>query len=274
LTIPSGSVTGVTYGGVAMTLIRAETPSTIATIGWSIWGLANPSTGSNTVSVTLNTQNYNVCSGYAYSFTGSSGAGNTGFDGASVTGNTCSLTISANSMIIAMGFSGVSTGAYIEIPDGTIRTLKYTHNINNYTWGAISPSLSSGSVTVQAGVTGSPNNVFAVEIKEAVSATIPTVTLEAVVLESSTSARGYGTVVSDGGSSVTSRGFSWYLAGIQGAPINFTVDEATGTGIYDTLMTGLTPGVKYYVNAFAVNSIGTVYSTTQLTVGGRRIIIT
>lgn len=169
LAIPSTSVSSVTYGGSAMTLVRQE--ATSYTTDWSIWRKTSPATGSNTVAVTLSGSSYNSCSGVAYSFTGCSGTGNTGFNNSQAVGQTTSLTISANSMIIAMAIGGNGTSTYIEIPDGTSRTLNYTHGINNYTWGAVSPSLSSGSVTVQGGCTAS-NIMFAVEIKEAATASV------------------------------------------------------------------------------------------------------
>jgi len=172
LAIPSGSVNSVTYDGVSMTEIRSESPTVPATIGWSIWGIDNPSTGSNTVSVTLNSQNWNSSSGAAFSYLGSSGSGVTGYNGIGEDSPTLDMTISSNSIIIAAGASGLNNGAFIEIPDGTSRSLDYNHTINNYTWGADSPTLSSGTKTVQAGtIDGSNTVLMAVEIKEASTAT-------------------------------------------------------------------------------------------------------
>lgn len=165
---PAVSTTGVTYGGVAMTNVRND--STAYSTGWSVWRLLNPPTGSNTVAVTLNTASFNSTSTVCYSFTDCAGIGNTSFNNTQSVNQTTSLTISNNSMVIGTVISGNATSAYIEIPDNTSRTLDWTHNINNFTFGGISPSLSAGSIIVQGGSTAT-NIIMAIEVQELVTAT-------------------------------------------------------------------------------------------------------
>jgi uncharacterized protein (TIGR02145 family) len=67
-----------------------------------------------------------------------------------------------------------------------------------------------------------------------------------------------GHVTNDGNSHVTSRGFCWSKT--QNPTLaNSKKIAGSGTGIYSTTVTGLTPGVRYYIRAFATNSVGTAY---------------
>lgn len=68
-------------------------------------------------------------------------------------------------MVIGACIGGNSTSAYIQIPQGTSRTVDWNHNINNFTWGGISPSLSAGTITIQGGATAT-NIIMAVEVRE------------------------------------------------------------------------------------------------------------
>lgn len=164
---PVVSTTGVTYGGQAMTNVRND--STAYSTGWSVWRLLNPPTGANTVTVTLNTLSFNSTSAVCYSFTDCAGVGNTNFNNTQAINQTTSVTISNNSMVIGACIGGNSTSAFIEIPDNTARTVDWNHNINNFTWGGISPSLGAGTITIQGGATAT-NIIMAIEVKEVVAA--------------------------------------------------------------------------------------------------------
>jgi len=68
-----------------------------------------------------------------------------------------------------------------------------------------------------------------------------------------------GTITSDGGVPVTARGLVW---GIAPNPVIGGVNQSsngTGAGGFVTNITGLTKGTKYYVRAYATNSMGTSY---------------
>jgi hypothetical protein len=161
---PATTVTGVTYGGVVMTLVQRN--STGYSTDWTVWQLASPSTGSNNVVVTMGTSNYNPVSTFITSFTDCAGVGNIAYNGSANNPVTTSLTISANSMLLGAVIGGNNTTAYIGLPQGTNRTLEYNHGINNYTWGAVSPSLTAGSKTCEGGATAT-NIIMVTEIKEA-----------------------------------------------------------------------------------------------------------
>ena len=64
----------------------------------------------------------------------------------------------------------------------------------------------------------------------------------------------------DGGSSITNKGVCW---GTSSGPTtaNSKTDDGTGTGSFTSTITGLVAGQRYYVRAYATNSIGTNYSS-------------
>ena len=160
---PAVSTSSVTYGTVSMTNKRNQ--STPYGTNWSVWELKNPPMGFNVVAVTLSGSSFNNTSTVCYSFTGSNGVGNTGYNGTQLNPSTTSLTISANSMILGSCIGGNSTAAYIEIPQGTSRPIDWNHNINNFTWGGISPSLTAGSKTIEGGSTAT-SVILGVEVTE------------------------------------------------------------------------------------------------------------
>ena len=164
---PAVSTSSVTYGGVSMTNKRNQ--STPYSTNWTVWELKNPPTGVNTVSVTLSSGSWNGTSTVCYSFTGSDGVGSIGYNGTQTSPSTTSLTISSNSMILGTLIGGNSTSANIQIPQGTSRPVDWNHNINNYTWGGISPSLTAGSTTIQGSSTAT-SIIMGIEVKEKVSA--------------------------------------------------------------------------------------------------------
>jgi uncharacterized protein (TIGR02145 family) len=74
------------------------------------------------------------------------------------------------------------------------------------------------------------------------------------------SAVGGGTILDDGGASITARGICW---GTQPAPDLESNDgftfNGTGTGSFTANMTGLEAYTDYFVRAYATNSVGTSY---------------
>lgn len=74
------------------------------------------------------------------------------------------------------------------------------------------------------------------------------------------SATASGTIVSDGGSSITARGFCW------STDTNPTIENSTSTetgtlGNLTSNLSGLTSGTTYYIRTYATNSSGTAYGT-------------
>ena len=91
---------------------------------------------------------------------------------------------------------------------------------------------------------------------------IPVVTTAGVSDISQTSAACVSTVTSDGGVSVTGRGVCWSTTANPTIAGPHTTD-GTGTGTFESVLTGLAPNTPYYVRAYATNSIGTAYGNAQ-----------
>lgn len=90
------------------------------------------------------------------------------------------------------------------------------------------------------------------------AASVPSVTTDAISQITRISALAAGTVVSDGGSAITERGF--VISTSQNPTISDTKFTVTGTtGAFTKSLTGLNPGVLYYVRAYATNAAGTGY---------------
>jgi sugar lactone lactonase YvrE len=88
----------------------------------------------------------------------------------------------------------------------------------------------------------------------------PTVTTAAISAITQTTAFTGGNVTADGGATVTARGVCWGTSPNPTFPDSCTSDFS-GTGAFNSLITGLTPGTQYHVRAYATNSIGTAYGS-------------
>jgi uncharacterized repeat protein (TIGR02543 family) len=86
-------------------------------------------------------------------------------------------------------------------------------------------------------------------------ATVSTTTISRI---SATFATGGGNISNDGGGAVTARGICWDTASSPTIANSKTID-GSGTGIFISSLTGLTPGTLYHVRAYATNSAGTSY---------------
>jgi uncharacterized protein (TIGR02145 family) len=86
---------------------------------------------------------------------------------------------------------------------------------------------------------------------------LPTLTTNLVTASSETATSG-GNITDDGGSSITARGVVWSTSSAPTINDNKT-EDGTGTGNYNSTLTGLTPSTLYYVRAYATNSSGTGY---------------
>ena len=87
--------------------------------------------------------------------------------------------------------------------------------------------------------------------------TTPTISSTATVTSiTGTTATGGGTISSDGGASVTSRGLVW---GTTAGSSTYSVTSGSGSGTYAASITGLSIATNYFVRAFATNIAGTIY---------------
>jgi len=84
----------------------------------------------------------------------------------------------------------------------------------------------------------------------------PVLVTTAVTAITGTTATSGGTITSDGGATVTSRGLVW---GTSTGASTFSTTSGAGIGTFSTNLTGLNISTTYYVRAFATNSVATVY---------------
>jgi len=80
----------------------------------------------------------------------------------------------------------------------------------------------------------------------------PSVTTSSATSIDTTSATLNGNVTSDGGDAVTERGF--YYSTVY--PTDDNITSGSGTGAFNSPITGLEPNTTYYVQAYAINSVG------------------
>lgn len=91
---------------------------------------------------------------------------------------------------------------------------------------------------------------------------LPTVTTDSVSAVTDTTATCGGTVTTDGNTAVTMRGVCWNTLPDPTVNDSHTVD-GTGSGVFNSSMTGLASGTIYYVRAYATNSAGTAYGALR-----------
>ena len=93
-----------------------------------------------------------------------------------------------------------------------------------------------------------------------VDAIAPSVTTNAINSIGTNSLRANGNVTSDGGGTITERGF--YIGTNSASPTNNTKYTVGGTtGAYSYNLGGLSSGTTYYAWAFATNVVGTTYGS-------------
>jgi uncharacterized protein (TIGR02145 family) len=88
---------------------------------------------------------------------------------------------------------------------------------------------------------------------------IPNVSTISISSISSNSVISGGTIYSDGGSSVTSRGVVWANNPAPTIALSTKTADYFGTGTYKSSIINLKPNTTYYLRAYATNNIGTTY---------------
>jgi len=92
---------------------------------------------------------------------------------------------------------------------------------------------------------------------------LPSVTTDAITNITQTTANSGGNVTSDGGAEVTARGVCWSSTNVYPDLGGLHSADGSGTGVFTSLMTDLTPNTFYYLRSYATNSVGTTYGNTQ-----------
>lgn len=112
---------------------------------------------------------------------------------------------------------------------------------------------------VRAYATNSYGTAYGEELTFTTTSGYPVVQTSSAVGCSYTTADVYGEVVSDGGFSVSQRGFVWSTDPSPTTSLSTKTKDGSGTGSFDSTISGLTQGTKYYYRAYATNSMGTAY---------------
>jgi len=76
-----------------------------------------------------------------------------------------------------------------------------------------------------------------------------------------TTAKFTGEITNDYGSPILQRGICWSTSPYPTTNDSKVLDSGTGTGSFASVLTGMVPGQSYYARAFAVNALGTGYSS-------------
>ena len=92
---------------------------------------------------------------------------------------------------------------------------------------------------------------------------VPSVGTTAVSNVLNNTAMSGGTVSNDGGTAVTARGVCWSTSPGPTVALSTKTTDGSGTGSFSSNITGLNPGTKYYVRAYATNGVGTAYGNER-----------
>ena len=101
---------------------------------------------------------------------------------------------------------------------------------------------------------------------------VPSVSTTTVLNVTASSATTGGNVTHDGGAPVTARGVA-YGTSLSPTTSGAITNNGSGTGVFTSTLTGLTPSTTYYVRAYATNNVGTAYGnevsfiTSPLSIG-------
>src|SRR5690554_1507849 len=96
------------------------------------------------------------------------------------------------------------------------------------------------------------------EIEKEVSKSIPELTTSSATNITHEMANSGGNITKDGGAAVTARGVCWSTKQSPTINDNKTID-GKGKGEFSSSLNSLASETKYYVRAYATNSVGTAY---------------
>jgi uncharacterized protein (TIGR02145 family) len=113
---------------------------------------------------------------------------------------------------------------------------------------------------IRAYATGSLGTMYGNQVTAYTSNDLPVVTVKRAYIVAAT-ATFEGEVISDGGASVTALGVCWSLQPNPTVANNKTSEAASGTGSFESVISGLAPNTTYYVRSYAVNSVGINYGS-------------
>ena len=111
---------------------------------------------------------------------------------------------------------------------------------------------------VRAYATNEAGTAYGEEFSFTTLCDLPTVITTAITNVEITTAKGGGNVTADGGAEVTARGLCW-ATHMEPTIEDSFLTEGAGLGEFTCDITGLNENTRYYVRAYATNSVGTAY---------------
>ncbi len=247
------TVAGVTYNSVSMTS-AGRVQSNNQNDGYvELFYLVNPTVGTNTVQVTADSAKDLI--GGSVSFIGvdqTTPVSNT----ATAFGSSAAPSVNVSSAAGNIVIDVVGVGSAITSSDQTLRWLNNLNGSSGSGNAAQSTAAGASSVTMSYVSASDWWGIVGTSVNAAGAQAV--VTTQAVTNINSTTATGNGTVVSDGGSTITERGVCWNTSP-NPTTANSKASTSGTTGVFSVSMTGLSSTTLYYVRAYAINANGTVY---------------
>ncbi|MDD4488955.1 MAG: fibrobacter succinogenes major paralogous domain-containing protein [Paludibacter sp.] len=110
---------------------------------------------------------------------------------------------------------------------------------------------------VRAYATNTVGTAYGEEFSFKTLATTPTITTMEVSAITDSTATASGVIITDGGATITEKGFCWSTN--ESPTVADSITTGTGDSIFIGNLTGLNAGTVYYIRSFATNEIGTTY---------------
>jgi uncharacterized protein (TIGR02145 family) len=165
--------------------------------------------------------------------------------------------------------NGTNTSGFTGLPGGDRSGADGAFNYVNeygYWWSTSAGSLTNysmmrdlGNVSTVGRYSFSNKMGLSVRCLKGSVETVPIVSTNSISSITANSSVCGGNVSADGGASVTARGVCWSTSPNPTVDLTTKTTDGAGTGSFTSSITGLTPGTKYYVRAYATNSVGTAY---------------
>jgi uncharacterized protein (TIGR02145 family) len=191
---------------------------------------------------------------------------------------TWSLPIIVTTNPTTISWSTASSGGSVTSDGGSLVTVRgvcwstssnptvllSTKTINGSGTGTFSSNITglnaSTTYFVRAYATSAVGTAYGNEISFVTSAAIlPSISTSTVTGITGAGANCGGSISSDGGALVTSRGVCWNTSPNPTIALATKTSDGTGLGSFSSIISSLTPGTTYYVKAYASNSVGTAY---------------
>ena len=147
----------------------------------------------------------------------------------------------------------------------TISNSKTTDGIGSGSFTSTISALNPGKVYYfRAYATNSIGTAYGNQITLSTPTVLPVITTAAITPVSAKIASSGGSIISDGGATITARGICWSTSQ-NPTTANSKTTDGTGSGSFKSTINGLNPGVTYYFRAYATNKSGISYGE-QITV--------